>query len=148
MYKYLVVLVVCLFSAVSFAEKRPVISGVEVVSIMTSSGPVDISARIDTGAGMSSIAESLYEEYDFQVDRSPTENTKCPNGQAYIRSANGNSCRLRVKIKFILGGRLIENTVTVADRSALSHKLLIGRRDLVGFNIQISDYLEDLDEED
>ncbi|MBA3474535.1 MAG: retropepsin-like domain-containing protein [Rubrobacter sp.] len=88
----------------------------------------EVLAKIDTGAGYSSIDEDLAEDLGIDLDN--------PEDEVEIESANGEEERPLVRVRIRLAGRTLDTRVTVADRSKLSKDVLIGSRDLDGFLIK------------
>ncbi len=88
----------------------------------------EILAKIDTGAGYSSIDEDLAENLGIDLDN--------PEDEVEIESANGEEKRPLVRVRIRIAGRTLDTRVTVADRSELSKDVLIGSRDLDGFLIK------------
>ncbi len=88
----------------------------------------EVLAKIDTGAGYSSIDEDLAE--DLGIDRDD------PEDEVEIESANGEEERPLVRVRIRIAGRTLDTRVTVTDRSELSKDALIGSRDLDGFLIK------------
>lgn len=78
---------------------------------------VDVVARIDTGAEWSSIDKKLFEELSF----GPV------SGQRLIKSASGSSRRHTVNITIIMKEKTCKGIFTIADRSRLKYKVLIGQ---------------------
>jgi hypothetical protein len=74
-------------------------------------------ARIDTGARRSSINESLIKKLKLGT----------PKGKVRIESANGIKERKLIKIKFKLKNEEFSSLFSVADRSLMRYKILIGR---------------------
>ena len=90
---------------------------------------VDVVARIDTGAEWSSIDKKLFEQLSF----GPV------SGQRVIKSASGSSKRHTVEVTVIIKGKSCTSLFTIADRSRLKYKLLIGQNILtMGFIIDPS----------
>lgn len=89
---------------------------------------VETLARIDTGAGYSSIDEDLAEDLGIDLDD--------PEDRVEIESANGDEVRPLVRVRIGLAGQTIDTRVTVTDRSELTKDVLIGRRDLGGFLVK------------
>ncbi|MBU1204611.1 MAG: RimK/LysX family protein [Nanoarchaeota archaeon] len=74
-------------------------------------------ARIDTGAKTSSLDMQLAVE----LSHSKILKTKV------IKSANGIGLRPVIKVEIILAGKKITSNFTLADRSRMKYKILIGR---------------------
>ena len=91
---------------------------------------VEVEARVDTGAQRSSIDRDLAKSLGLLVN----DNILWKDRFEY-RSATGLEPRPVIGITFRLAGRKIKTSASVADRSKLNYKLLIGRNDLVGFLI-------------
>jgi len=87
---------------------------------------IEIIAKIDTGAYRSSIDKELAGELGLREV-----------GEKGFRSSLGRERRKLVKLKFELAGKLIETEVSVADRSRMKYKMIVGRRDLKGFSVKI-----------
>ncbi|MDD5086731.1 MAG: RimK/LysX family protein [Candidatus Nanoarchaeia archaeon] len=86
-------------------------------------------ARIDSGAESSSIDESIYEELFL----GPVLGTKL------IKSASGKKRRKVLRIKIKLKDKEFREKFTIADRSELTYKVLIGHDILTkGFMIDPS----------
>jgi hypothetical protein len=88
----------------------------------------EVLAKIDTGAGYSSIDEDLAEGLGIALDD--------PEDEVEIESANGEEKRPLVRARIRIAGRTLNTRVTVTDRSELSKDVLIGSRDLDGFLIK------------
>ena len=88
----------------------------------------EVLAKIDTGAGYSSIDEDLAEDLGIDLDD--------PEDEVEIESANGEEKRPLVGVRIRIAGRTLDTRVTVTDRSELSKDVLIGSRDLDGFLIK------------
>lgn len=87
-----------------------------------------VLAKIDTGAGYSSIDEDLAEDLGIDLDD--------PKDEVEIESANGDEKRPLVGVRIRIAGRNLDTRATVTDRSELSKDVLIGSRDLDGFLIK------------
>lgn len=111
-----------------FSEKidtKPIILGViEEVKI---DGPLGgselVEAKIDTGAYRTSIDESVISQLQIPLLDQKVD----------MKSASGLQSRPTAKIQYTLGGKKIKTVVTVADRSHMNFKMIIGRRDMQGF---------------
>ncbi len=100
--------------------------------VAVSAGPFrpmrKLEARIDTGAYYSSIDAVLARRLGIN----PSKARKIE-----IRSALGTTKRPLVDVQFVLAGHTVETRATVANRVNLTNKVLIGRRDLKGFLIDV-----------
>ena len=90
----------------------------------------EILAKIDTGADSSSIDEALAEECGLLKK----DNIVFQKG--YRSSLGRHRHRYIISLTYYLKGKKIEAFVSVADRSKLRNKFLIGKRDLRGFIIR------------
>ncbi|MBI4332856.1 MAG: retroviral-like aspartic protease [Chloroflexi bacterium] len=106
-----------------------VIGARESIRLLSDRGNREIVARIDTGASGSSIDKDLARSLGLVPQRSETRT---------VRNAMGVRERQVVKFKYVMGGREISTTATIADRSKLSTPMIIGRADLTGFLIDPS----------
>ncbi|MFC1617960.1 tyrosine/phenylalanine carboxypeptidase domain-containing protein [Patescibacteria group bacterium] len=105
---------------------KPVIGTRETIEVITPDGTRRrVFARMDTGAGLSSIDAALARKLDLEV-------TKESVG---VKSALGKEKRGLVNLKFSLAGEKIETQATTTDRSSLKNPIIIGRRDLDKFII-------------
>lgn len=118
--------------------KKKTVKVVENVVIRSLDGTEssDVQARIDTGAGVSSIDVKLA----AQLKLGPISSYK------KVRSANGETLRPIVEAKLVISGEEYSQKFTVANRSSMKYKVLIGR-DLLeqGFTV---DTTEDIVKED
>lgn len=89
---------------------------------------IETLARIDTGAGYSSIDEDLAEDLGIDLDD--------PEDRVEIESANGDEVRPLVRVRIRIAGQTLDTRVTVTDRSELTKDVLLGRRDLGGFLVK------------
>lgn len=78
----------------------------------------EVLARIDTGANNNSIDKSLAKELKL----GPVIKT------IVVKSSNGKELRPIVKANLEIGGKLIETTFNVSDRSHMKYKALIGQK--------------------
>ena len=88
----------------------------------------EIAARIDTGATKGSIDAKLAAELQL----GPVHKHRI------VKSAHGRMLRPVVKVKVKLAGKELESNVTIADRSHMKYKMLIGQDMLEGFLIDPS----------
>lgn len=98
-------------------HNRTIVGLTEEVEILSKNGPLKIIARIDTGATNSAIDTKLRSELGLKN----IQITKL------IRSTHGNSVRPVVEGKVKIQGREMTANFTVADRSHMRYKLLIGQ---------------------
>jgi hypothetical protein len=127
-----------LFVDPMLAEKglgRKTINVFEKVMIMGLNGEkLEVDAKIDTGADFSSLDVVIAEKLGL-LDQ---ENVI---GIQTIRNSVGSRKRQTVGISFIVGGKKMKTQVTIADRSKLKYKMLIGKHDLVGFAVVINQHV-------
>jgi hypothetical protein len=86
-------------------------------------------ARIDTGAGYSSIDDDLAESLGIDLEDAET---------ITIRSSLGEEERPKVNVRLNIAGRTIDTEVTVTGRDERAHEMLVGRRNLEGFAVDPS----------
>lgn len=91
---------------------------------------VVVKAKIDTGADGSSIDETLAEDLGL----TESDNVLYYD---YFRNALGRKRRKIVGVTFIMAGRRVKTQISIADRSRLRTKMLIGRRDLKQFAVVV-----------
>lgn len=89
-----------------------------------------VKAKIDTGADGSSIDETLAHELGL------TDNDNVLYYD-YFRNALGRKRRKIVGVNFVMAGRRVKTQISIADRSRLRTKMLIGRRDLKQFAVVV-----------
>jgi len=98
-------------------EDKTVLGLDEYVTIVDKNGNEKrFLARIDSGAESSSIDESIYDELFL----GPVL------GTMLIKSASGKKRRKVVKVKIKVKGKEFKEKFTIADRSNLTYKVLIG----------------------
>lgn len=145
---------------------KKVIGAIEKVKLIgNDEKEIEVEAKIDTGAYSSSIDEELAKELGFSeliekfatIDLSKyiftpenetlikdaflkTHKNSLPllEDIAVVFSASGSSIRPVVKVSFILDALNIETRVNIADRKTLMYRMLIGRRNLSKFLIDIN----------
>jgi len=88
-----------------------------------------IKVKVDTGADRTSIDLTLAEELGLLRPENVLYTVKVDNALGMKQQ------RPVIGVKFNLAGREIESSASVADRSGLKRKMLIGRKDLKGFEI-------------
>lgn len=99
---------------------------------------ITIPARIDTGAKRTSIDRALAEELGLLNE----DNILWRNKYAY-RSASGRQTRPVIGLTLRLAGKKLKTSASVANRSKLSTRLLIGRNDLHGFLVNPKEEVEE-----
>ncbi len=113
-------------------ESLKIIEPVETVKVLSASGKKEgVLARIDTGAVRSSIDKGLADKLGLMTK----ENILWKDRYEY-RSATGLQTRPVIGITFWLGGKKKVTSASVADRSKMQYKMLIGRRDMSGFLVK------------
>jgi hypothetical protein len=99
---------------------------------------ITLPARIDTGAGMSSLdARQLSVENDtaeFQLGRTYGERriTLPVAGWRRVKTSVGSAERPVVELRICLGTKLVRTLATLADRSQMTYPFLVGRSALAG----------------
>jgi hypothetical protein len=91
---------------------------------------VEVVARIDTGARGSSMDDDLAEELEFDLDGAET---------VRVTSALGTQERPVVMGQVRIAGQVKQARLSVADRKDRSAPVLIGRRELVGLQVLVSE---------
>jgi len=91
---------------------------------------MNVKAKIDTGADGSSIDETLAHELGL----TDSDNILYYD---YFSNANGRKRRKIVGVSFVMAGRRVKTQISIADRSRLRTKMLIGRRDLKQFAVVV-----------
>ncbi len=123
-----------LFADPKLQEKglgRKTVGAYEEVEIHGLNGKnMTVKAKIDTGADGSSIDETLANELGL----TDSDNVLYYD---YFRNANGRKRRKIVGVNFVMAGRRVKTQISIADRSRLRTKILIGRRDLKQFAVVV-----------
>ncbi|MFH1244069.1 MAG: sugar-transfer associated ATP-grasp domain-containing protein, partial [bacterium] len=123
-----------LFADPQLAERgmgRKTIGGIEEVEVVGLNGKrKNVRAKVDTGADGSSIDRVLAEELGLLE----SENILYHD---YFRNALGRKKREIVGVTFIMAGRKIKTQISIADRSRLRTKMIVGRRDLKQFAVVV-----------
>jgi len=106
-----------------------VIGTTETVRIVGPGGEsAEVDARIDTGATGSSIDDDLAEDLGFDLENADT---------VKVSSSLGTEERPVVEGTIRIAGQLKEARLNVTDREQRATQVLIGRRDLVGLQIDV-----------
>lgn len=116
-------------------EEIITVSTVEKIKVykFNSKNTLEVLAKIDTGAYRTSIDRTLANDMGLLNE----ENILWKDKE--YESALGIQTRSVIGIKYILGGKKIISSASVADRSKMRTMLLIGRKDLVGFMVNPQD---------
>jgi alpha-L-glutamate ligase-like protein len=144
---------------------KKIIGSVEKVKLIGKNGQeIEVEARIDTGAGSSSIDKLLARELgfegavkyweDFHLDRilnkeemdnlsadeTWKELEKHPDiaGIAKIFSSHGASYRIEIRTPLYVAGQEITSRLSISNRKDMIYPVLIGRRDLKKFLIDVN----------
>lgn len=148
-----------------YISGKKVIGAVEKVKLIGKNGKeMEVEARIDTGAGISSIDKDLARELgfgdavryweDFHLDRVLTpeeieglsqnetwkELEKHPDvvSVAKVFSSHGATYRIEVRLPITIDNQQVLSKISIANRGDLRYPLLIGRRDLKKYLIDIN----------
>lgn len=140
---------------------RKVIGVVEKIKLIGKDGKeVETEAKIDTGAGFTSIDIDLAKQLGFEevADIIEKENIQYEEikdlskaerelifkkntdvvDTIIIRSSHGTTYRPMVKIKIVMDNLEIETRVTIIDRSDLKYSVIVGKRNLGKFLIDVN----------
>lgn len=124
-----------LFADPALAERglgRKTVSAFEEVEIFGHNGKREVvRAKIDTGADGSSIDRLLADELGLLE----ADNILYYD---YFRNALGRKKREIVGVMFVMAGRKIKTQISIADRSRLRTKMIVGRRDLKQFAVVVA----------
>jgi len=112
--------------AAALYRQPQTLGGLETVRLIGPAREIEIVAKIDTGADISSIDEQLALSLGY---------TPSSRERKRIITERGVEERDTLTITYLMSGRQISSTVTVADRSGLSTPMLVGKSDLPGFVI-------------
>jgi len=140
---------------------RRVIGTIEKVKLIGKNGKeIEVEAKIDTGADSSSIDTDLAKELGFEnalelfeqkisgrnvmTEMSKTEREKLFSNipdlanTVPIKSSHGKSYRPMIDISFIMDDLMITTKVSVINRSHLTYRIIIGKRNLGKFLIDVN----------
>lgn len=110
-------------NSIVLGEEEPV-----ELSSKESGESIEVLAKVDTGAGYSSIDEDLAEDLGADLDD--------PEDTVKIRSAIGEEERPLVRVRLLVAGEELDTRVSVSDRSDLTKDMLLGSNDLEGFLVK------------
>lgn len=123
-----------LFADTKLAERglgRKTIGAIEEVHVLGHNGKREVvRAKIDTGADGSSIDRVLASELGLLE----ADNILYYD---YFRNALGRKKREIVGVTFVMAGRKLRTQISIADRSRLRTKMIVGRRDLKQFAVVV-----------
>ncbi len=112
------------------SKKRNELDVFEIVKVSGKKGSkLEIEAKVDTGAFRSSIDRTLARKLGLLEKKNILFKTN-------YESALGQQERQVIGITMWLGGKRLKTTASVADRSNVRKKMIIGRRDLKGYIIK------------
>lgn len=145
---------------------KKVIGSIEKIKLIgINTKELEVEAKIDTGAYSTSIDKELAKKLGFEktleafnaLDLSEYEikpdndaeikkdlmekyGKKIPDiaGFSVVFSSSGSSIRPTIKVPFIMDGKKIPATVNVVDRSALNYPMIIGKKNLYKFLVDVS----------
>jgi len=144
---------------------KKVIGTIEKVKLIGKEGKeIEVEAKIDTGAGLSSIdievanelgfsktitafenknfSKSLTQEEARELNKNEKENLlkEIPNlaDTAIIHSSHGTTYRPMIKITIVMDKLIIPSKVSVIDRSNLKMPIIIGKRNLNRFLVDVN----------
>jgi alpha-L-glutamate ligase-like protein len=140
---------------------RKVIGTIEKIKVIGKDGKeLEVEAKIDTGAGFTSIDTELAEKLGFEsvVELIKKENINFEDiknlspleresifrknpavvGTAIINSSHGTSYRPIVMTKIIMDGIELSAKTTIIDRSNLKYSIIIGKKNLGKFLIDVN----------
>lgn len=146
-------------------SNREVIGGIEKVKFIGEKGErkIEVLAKIDTGADSTSIDISLAKElgygsiidlmderqldYDLpkkegekiasELERQLRKENPSLSKVISVRSSHGLTLRPCVRLSFVLSGVKIYSRANIVDRKLLKYKMIVGRRDLKSFLVDV-----------
>lgn len=139
---------------------RKIIGSIETIQFIgRNNATVEVEAKIDTGAGFTSIDDNLATELGFgetvntfrraAIDYADVEHLtpverraklgEVPHlaGTTVTRSSHGATYRPMVYVTIVLGGKEIPTKVSIIDREGLEYPAIIGRRNLGHFLVDV-----------
>lgn len=117
-------------------HKRNIIQNYEDVVVHGINGTSKIvRAKVDTGANRTSIDTEIATELGLLTQENILE-------KKTFYSGLGEQERNIVKCDFEIAGNKISSEVSVSDRSHMTHKMIIGRRDIHNYLVQPSEIQE------
>ncbi len=139
---------------------RKVIGTVEKIKLIGKDGKeIEVEAKIDTGAGFTSIDIDIAKQLGFEdvvaiIEEKDVKYEEIKNlskeereaifkknpdvvETAIIHSSHGTTYRPMIKIKMVVDNLEIETKVTIIDRSNLNYQVIVGKRNLGKFLIDV-----------
>lgn len=104
--------------------QMPILKTVEPIVLIGEKLQLKATARIDTGAEMSSLDSVLAKR--LGIDQNII-------GEITVRNAHGTSRRKVVRLKYLLKGQIRTSDFSLIPRQGLGELVLVGRRSLKGF---------------
>lgn len=140
---------------------RKVIGIVEKVKLIGKDGKeIEVEAKIDTGAGFSSIDTELakqlgfentileYEKLNIEYERikslsasekdSILKNVPDLADTTIVHSSHGTTYRPMIKVEIVIDGKNIPAKVSIIDRSNLEYPMIVGKKNLGRFLIDVN----------
>lgn len=113
-------------------NKKNIIQNYEDVTIFGLNGTKKtVRAKVDTGANRTSIDTEIAKELDLLTERNILE-------KKTFYSGLGEQERSIIKCDFVIAGNEISSEVSVSNRSHMTHKMIIGRRDIYSYLVKPS----------
>ncbi len=110
---------------ITLGEEEPVLVGND------EGERVEVLAKVDTGAGYSSIDDDIARDLGIDIEDPPDTVT--------IQSSLGEEERPLVPADLKVAGRTLSTRVTVTDREDLTSDMLLGSNDLSGFTMVVGE---------
>jgi alpha-L-glutamate ligase-like protein len=102
----------------------------EVVKLIDAKGnKIDLPVKIDTGAWRTSIDKELAKNLGLLSEKNIL-------WRKVVKGSLGRENRPVISLKYYLAGRLIKTISSIADRTNMKVKMIVGRRDLAGFLVK------------
>ena len=102
----------------------------EVVKLIDAKGnKIDLPVKIDTGAWLTSIDKEFAKNLGLLSEKNIL-------WRKVVKGSLGRENRPVISLKYYLAGRLIKTISSIADRTNMKVKMIVGRRDLAGFLVK------------
>jgi hypothetical protein len=112
-------------------EMRNTLGLVECITICKDDKKIELQAKIDTGAATCSIDKSVADSLQL-----------VPTSKKKIRNAHGRSERDSAYITVMIAGQRIDTEATIADRSHMRYKVLLGQNLLKAGNFLVDPQID------